>query len=112
MSRDALRDAYNAGYEQALDDSGGQCRRPDDSFDQWWQRSVDTLDRSPADDDWVYWDGSAKYPPGLRPYDRVKYKSLIDGQTCFYTQSLLVQDLRWTWAEGVANITAYKVVKP
>lgn len=45
MSRDALRDAFRAGWNGGRT---GPTRLADDAFDEWWTKSVETGDRAPV----------------------------------------------------------------
>lgn len=44
MTKDALRDAFAAGWNIGKSSGGG----PDHAFDIWYQNALDTLDRSPT----------------------------------------------------------------
>lgn len=71
MSHNTLEDAFNAGYQQALDDSGGQCRQPDNAFLEWYEQR----ERS-ASIGWVDWfgDSDTAFPKELSKSDIVDVK--------------------------------------
>lgn len=111
MSKSALADAFRAGFEQGYSAVGPE--RADEAFELWWQRSVDTLDRSSTETDsgWTDWDGSAKHPP-VMVSDLVQIRF---GSGKISERIGPASDWGWKWFRArpdAYDIVAYKVVKP
>lgn len=123
MSRQAIEDAYIAGFNDGRDSVGKVADNDVNThcmlgFDGWYQKSLDTLDRSPitanADvDGWIPWDGSARLPHDLT-HDTIVQIRFGSGQVSKCIDR--AGDWGWTWDSNMSpsefHIIAYRVVKP
>lgn len=107
MSRDALKDAFIAGWNMR-EASYGPDARPLALFDAWYTNTLDTLERANPDG-WIEWDGSADMPPGLSGDTPVVVRCRNGGEVDDWTAG------RWNWSgNGVSHqhqIIAYRVVR-
>lgn len=138
MSKDALRDAFVAGWNGGRK---GPTRLADNAFDEWYQNALDTLDRSPTiigidlaapgsdmhvcgiistdgpltftpikDDGWLAWDGSLDYPTDVSASTIVDVK--MRGGFIDHGSRAGIWEWRFRQADANANIVAYRVIKP
>lgn len=117
MSKEALADAYAAGFKDGRssaatvqdDDAATHCVL---GFDGWWRQSNETMNRAPTetDDGWIKWDGSTRYPPVMIGDSvQVRFESGKVSQ-----RAVPASDWGWQWHDskpGIFDIVAYKVVK-
>lgn len=117
MSRQAIEDAYIAGFNDGRDSVGKvadndvitHCML---GFDGWYAKSLETLDRSPiaADaDGWIAWDGTLDYPPDVTRNTVVDIKTrrgLVNGGNF-----ASVWQWRFRQVDPQDNIIAYRVQK-
>jgi len=120
MTRQALEDAYIAGFNDGRDSVGKVA--DDDAathcllgFDGWWSNALGTLNRAPSsvpdDDGWIAWDGSLDYPPVANETTvEVRFGS---GNVSRRRGQAVEWGWRWSMKTPQAfDIIAYRVVKP
>lgn len=112
MSRDALKDAFIAGWNASYGtnpDLSFHAKRA--AFDAWYESAIETLGRSPStdatSDGWIEWDGSADMPPGLSDWTMMDVR--------FGTGTVDRDDAeKWNWRhvnDDEFDIVAYRVTR-
>lgn len=117
MSRQAIEDAYIAGFNEGRDSVGKVADNDVNThcmlgFDGWYAKSLETLDRSPvaADaDGWIAWDGTLDYPTDVSASTIVDVKM----RGGFVDLGNRAGSWVWLWTQANvnANIIAYRVQK-
>ena len=117
-----MEDAYIAGFSDGRDSVGKVADNDVNThcmlgFDGWYQKSLETLNRSPTatntdDDGWITWDGSARLPHELTRDSVVQVRF---GSGKISTHIDRAGDWAWTWDSNMSpsefHIIAYRVVK-
>ena len=96
MTRQALEDAYIAGFKDGRD-SVGKVSDNDAAthcllgFDGWWSNALDTLNRAPVADDGLRY--VVRYSNEVSGGDRERISVLQQARKCIKTGEIVWQDV-------------------